>query len=95
MNELTPADRKSDARKRAARDVERMQRARGRDTYWSAVALLGSVGWPIVIFGVGGALAGRALDGRMGSGLAFTLSLLTLGIVIGVVLAYRTLKESL
>jgi ATP synthase protein I len=54
------------------------------------LALVGSVGWPIVLLATGGALLGRYLDGRWGTGIRFTLALLTLGTAAGTFIAYRT-----
>jgi ATP synthase protein I len=50
------------------------------------------VGWPIALASVGGALAGRYLDEHFGTGVKFTLMLLTAGAMIGSYTAWRALK---
>jgi ATP synthase protein I len=55
--------------------------------------MLGMVGWPIALAAVGGALAGRYLDSRFGTGVRFTLMLLTAGAMIGSYTAWRALRE--
>jgi ATP synthase protein I len=54
--------------------------------------MLGMVGWPIALAAVGGALMGRFLDRRYGTGVHFTLMLLTAGAMIGSYTAWRALK---
>jgi ATP synthase protein I len=50
------------------------------------------VGWPIALASVGGALAGRYLDGRYQTGVRYTLMLLTAGAILGSYLAWHALK---
>lgn len=70
---------------RVARQAQRMRRARrGGQRWWSALALVGSVGWIVVLPTVLGAWGGRWLDNRLDSGLTFTLGLLVLGLASGV-----------
>jgi len=45
-----------------------------------------------VLLATGGALFGRYLDGRLGTGIRFTLMLPTIGTVLGCFIAYRTLR---
>ena len=47
----------------------------------------------IALLGVGGALVGRALDSRYDTGIRFTLMLLFMGVVLGSVSAYRSLRK--
>jgi cytochrome c biogenesis factor len=42
----------------------------------------------------GGALLGRLLDARAGTGIRFTLMLLTLGTALGSWVAYRALRRN-
>jgi len=84
--------RRGDAGERTRRDLERLRRREAGGRFWRSLALIGSVGWPIVLLATGGALLGHALDGRFGAGIRFTLMLLTLGTVVGVWVAYRTVR---
>jgi hypothetical protein len=50
------------------------------------------VGWPLAITIVGGAWLGHYLDLRLGTGVQFTLLLLTLGVVVGSLVVWKVLK---
>lgn len=79
---------------RTRRDIERFRRREINGRFWRSLALIGSVGWPIVLLATGGALFGQYLDRRWGMGIRFTLMLLTVGTVVGSLVAYRTLREN-
>lgn len=85
--------RRPNARERTRRDIEHRRLREPGDRFWRSFALIGSVGWPIVLLATGGAMLGRVLDGRFGTGVRLTLMLLTMGTVLGTVVAYRTLHE--
>lgn len=89
---VDPYDR-DDARDRTRRDLERHARRVPGGRFWHAVALIGSVGWPIVLLATGGAMLGRALDHHWATGIHFTLMLLTLGTALGTWIAFRTLRN--
>lgn len=91
MSDSDPLHR-PDTRDRTKRDVERFRRRDPSGKFWRSLALLGSVGWPIVLLSTGGAFLGRWLDLRFETGVRFTLIVLTVGTAIGSFLAYRTLK---
>jgi len=74
-------------RERRAR-AQRETRSIGQD-----LALVGVIGWTLVIPALLGVYAGRALDRRLGSGLFWTLGLLTAGIVAGCLLAWQRLNK--
>ena len=84
---------RGDARERARRDFERLDRREPEEHWWRSLALVGSVGWPIVLLAAGGAFAGRALDHSLASAPRFTLLLLLVGTAIGSFIAYRNLRE--
>lgn len=84
--------RRPEARNRTRRDVDRFRRREPGGRFWRSLALIGGVGWPIVLLATGGALLGRFLDGRLGTGVRFTLMILTVGTVLGCFIAYRTLR---
>lgn len=86
--------RRGDTRARTQRDIERRKR-RAPDGHFSrSLALVGSVGWPIVVLATGGALMGRYLDERWGTGVRFTLVLLSAGAALGTFAAFRAVRES-
>lgn len=49
---------------------------------WKTLALLGTLGWNLVIPIVAGAFIGRFLDQKFGQGHFWTLSLIALGVMI-------------
>jgi predicted F0F1-ATPase subunit len=51
------------------------------------------VGWPVALGAAGGALLGRYLDHRWNMGVQCTLLLLTVGILLGCFLAWRTVTR--
>lgn len=92
MAERNQSWRRPDARDRTRRDLERWKRRETGGRFWRSLGLVGSVGWPIVLLSTGGALLGRLIDARFATGVRFTLMLLTVGTVVGCVIAYRTLR---
>jgi hypothetical protein len=69
-----------------------LERLRKREPghFWRSLALIGSVGWPIVLLATGGAIFGRRLDDRFETGVRFTLLFLTIGTAVGTFIAFRT-----
>jgi predicted F0F1-ATPase subunit len=86
--------RRDDARNRTRRDIDRLRGREPEGRFWRSLALIGSVGWPIVLLATGGALLGRYLDAHLGTGVRFTLMLLTVGTVLGTWIAFRTLRRN-
>ncbi len=82
---------RGDPRDRTGRDLERLARRRSPGLA-ASIALIGSVGWPIVLLAVGGAVLGRYLDSRWNLGIAATLILLFLGVGLGTYIAYRSVR---
>jgi ATP synthase protein I len=85
--------RRADARDRTRRDVQRFRQRDQGKRFWRSLALVGSVGWPIVLLATGSAWFGRYLDARFGTGVRFTFVLLAVGTGLGSFIAYRTVKE--
>ena len=77
-------------RQRERRD--RAQREGGR-SIGQDLALIGVIGWTLVIPALLGVYAGRALDRRFGSGVFWTLGLLVAGVCVGCVLAWQRLDK--
>lgn len=94
MADQPPPRGRGDARGRTRRDVARLRRREPGARFWRSVALVGSVGWPIVVLSTGGALAGRYLDQRLAAGARFTLTLLSLGAALGTFLAFKAVREN-
>jgi ATP synthase protein I len=69
------------------------RREEGHRTFWRSLGVLGMVGWPIAVASVSGVFLGRYLDSRLGTGVRFTLMLLTAGTVIGSYTAWRAVRE--
>ena len=87
-----PEFSRDDARQRAERDLARLRRRAPEGRFWHSVALIGSVGWPIVLLATGGALLGRWMDARFGTGIRLTLILLSMGTCLGAWLAFRAVR---
>ena len=84
---------RDDPRERTKRDLERVRRRQPETGFWSSLALIGSVGWPIALLAAGGAWLGRYLDSRWQTGVRFSLILLTLAATIGTAIAFRSVRE--
>lgn len=83
---------RADPAKAARRDRRRLaRRDRGR-SFWRSLALVGSVGWPIVTLATAGAFFGHMLDVRWHAGVRWALVLLTLGTTIGCWMAWRAAR---
>lgn len=93
MPDPRPSSRREATRARTQRDIARHRRRDPGTAFWRSLALIGSVGWPIVLLATGATLLGRFLDLRWQTGVRFTLVLLTLGTSLGCVVALRSLRE--
>ncbi len=76
-------------RERRARAQRDSRRSIGKD-----LAQVGALGWTVVVTTLLGVYAGRWLDRRLGTGIAFTLALLLAGVTLGCVLAWQRLNRS-
>ena len=90
----TPAPDGDEFVREVGRQADRRRDARGRSV-WQGLAQVGTVGWMVALPAVGGAFLGRWIDGRYGTGIFWTLSLLTLGLAIGCVAAWRAMNREL
>ena len=73
---------------RARDDAERARRE-GTPSLARTLAMVGSLGWLVVVPTVLGMFAGRWLDTRLGTGITLTAALLLLGLVFGCSLAWK------
>jgi len=70
---------------RITRQEARRKKAEGerRGSLWATVARVGTLGWMIALPIAGGALLGHAVDRWLGTGITWSLALLTLGLAAG------------
>jgi ATP synthase protein I len=57
------------------------------------LAMIGALGWTIVVPTLLGLFAGRWLDRKFGAGVYWTLSLLTAGLALGCVMAWNRMHR--
>jgi hypothetical protein len=91
---MTFEERVLETRRALERDVARHERPRQSAGLLRALALVGSVGWPIALLTTGGALIGHFVDSRFGQGNAATLACVAAGALVGSTIAFRTLLRS-
>jgi ATP synthase protein I len=80
------------------REVRRQARRAGGDrgpTFLEGLSLVGAIGWMVVLPALLGSAAGRWVDRREGSGVFWTLSLMTLGLALGCATAWRHIQRDL
>lgn len=83
-----------DARRSLERDVGRLARREpAADSFWRSLGVLGTVGWSIALPAAVGAWLGHRLDGRLGTGVRFTLMFLVAGVMLGSAVAWRVVRE--
>jgi ATP synthase protein I len=57
------------------------------------LAMIGALGWTIVLPTIAGVFGGRWLDRSLGTGVFWTLGLLTLGLAVGCTLAWQRMQR--
>jgi len=90
-----PSDnlRRPDLRQAVRHDLRRYrQREQGHGAFWRSLRVLGAVGWSIVLTTVGGAMLGRYLDHLLNSGLRMTLTLIFVGVILGMAVAWNLIQ---
>jgi predicted F0F1-ATPase subunit len=93
MTLLMAGPGRPDLRRTWQRDLDRhLRREEGDKSFWRSLRVLGGVGWPIVLAAAAGAMLGHRLDERWGTGVRSTLVLITLGVVLGALVAYHTIR---
>ncbi len=75
------------------RKLRELRERQGEVSFWAGVAMLGLVGWMIVIPTMVGIFLGRWLDQTLRSGLFWTLSLMMIGLAAGCYNAWRAIQE--
>ena len=92
INELQTESPQADLKRTLERDFQRHgRREDSHHSFWRWMGVLGMVGWPIAIMTVGGAMLGHYFDVRFNSGIQFTLLLLTIGAIVGSLVAWKAL----
>lgn len=89
--------RRGDAfERRVAAKEARLRRARkvGDRGVWFGLGMFGLVGWSVSIPVLAGTLLGVYLDRRTNAGIGWTLSLMTLGFIIGGINAWNWVERS-
>ena len=71
---------------------EKNERERDQ-SFWQSVGMMGTVGWSVSLPLTLGALFGRWLDRRLGSGLVFLVFFMLVGLALGTVTAWRLISE--
>jgi ATP synthase protein I len=94
MSLRSAPDERPDPRRSLDRDVDRYaRRERSAEAFWRSLSVLGTVGWSIALPAAAGAWLGHRLDLRFDTGVRFTLMLLTAGVMIGSVVAWRVVRS--
>ena len=57
------------------------------------LAMIGALGWLVVLPTLGGVFLGRWLDGKLGTGITLTAALLLVGLVLGCALAWQRMHQ--
>lgn len=78
---------------RTRREREARGRREGRRSIGQDLALIGVIGWTIVVPTLLGIFAGRWLDARLHAGIFWTLGLLAAGLALGCWLAWQRLQR--
>jgi ATP synthase protein I len=93
MGNVSEDPRRADLRRSLQRDLQRHgRRDPGHRSFWRSLSVLGTVGWPIVCFAVGGAVAGHWLDRRWQTGVQWALILVTCGTLLGCWIAWHLVR---
>lgn len=83
-----------DPRAAVRRDAQRLaRRETGHRSFWRSLGVIGMVGWPIAMGAVGGSFGGRYLDTYFQTGIRFTLMLMTVGVTVGCIAAWRSVVQ--
>lgn len=79
---------------RTRRERRALWQREGERSLGQNLALIGALGWTIVMPPLIGIFAGRWLDRQFGSGLTWTLGLLMVGLALGCWLAWQRMHRA-
>jgi ATP synthase protein I len=91
-HEVEDPDHLDEAIKRRRERRERWEKE-GERSVGQNLALIGALGWTVVIPTLIGIFIGRWLDRTFGSGIFWTLGLLVLGLTLGCTLAWKRMHR--
>jgi ATP synthase protein I len=74
---------------RTRRERRELWQQQGERSLGQNLAMIGALGWTIVLPTLAGIFAGRWLDQRFSSGVFWTLGLLVVGLAAGCILAWK------
>lgn len=89
---MKPGDRLDRGIERRRRRRERGERE-GERSLAENLAMIGALGWLVVLPALAGVALGRWMDRRTGSGITFTAALLVVGLALGCWLAWKRMHE--
>ncbi len=79
---------------KARREREARWKREGERSLGQNLAMIGALGWTVVVPTLLGVLAGRWLDRRFHSGIFWTGGLLVLGLTLGCVMAWKRMQRA-
>lgn len=78
---------------RLRQEREDRRKREGERPFWRNLAMIGALGWLIVVPPLAGAFAGHWLDGLAGTGILFSGGLIVLGAAAGFYLAWKRMHQ--
>lgn len=100
MNDAKKEDEANDRNHRALQEAIRLRQRRseqwekeGERPLWRNLSMIGALGWLIVAPTLLGVVAGRWLDGWLGTGILFTGALIFVGVALGCYLAWERVRK--
>jgi ATP synthase protein I len=88
-----PPERELEASIERSREQRAQWEREGERPVALNLAMIGALGWLIVVPTFAGIFAGQWLDRREGTGITFTAALLVAGLVLGAVLAWQKMHR--
>jgi len=79
---------------KARRERDARWKREGERSIGQNLAMIGALGWTVVVPSLLGVLAGRWLDRRFHTGIFWTLGLLVFGLALGCVMAWKRMQKA-
>lgn len=93
MSEIPDSDQHLGDAVRLRQERRARWQREGERSIGQNLAMIGALGWTVVVPTLIGTFAGRWLDGYFGSGIFWTLGLLVAGLALGCALAWRRMHS--
>lgn len=93
MNHVPRGGKELEHAVRKRRERRKQSESDGERSLGRNFAVMGMLGWTIVVPTLLGLFAGRWLDQRYDTGIQFTAGLLVLGVAVGCYLAWRRIQR--